>query len=54
MWDMESMMRAFTTLRDNEMGILKTSKKFSVPRAALKDYVNSRGKEAKALVAVRM
>jgi hypothetical protein len=54
MWDMDSMVRAVTTLRDNEMDILKTSKKFSVSRATLKDYVNSRDKEAKALVAVRM
>jgi hypothetical protein len=49
---MESMVRAVNAVRDSEMGILKTSKKFSVPRATLEDYVNSRGKEAKALVAV--
>lgn len=37
------MVRAVNTVRDSEMGILKTSKKFGVPRAILEDYMNSRG-----------
>jgi hypothetical protein len=36
------------------MGVLEASKIFDVRRATLKGYVNSRGKKAEALVAMRM
>jgi hypothetical protein len=53
-WDKESMVRAVKAVRDKEMGLLKASKMFNVPRATLKDYVNSRGKEVEHLVTMRM
>jgi hypothetical protein len=36
------------------MGLLKASKMINVPRATLKDYVNSTGKEVEHLVTMRM
>jgi hypothetical protein len=36
------------------MGVLKASIMFSVPTATLRDYVNSIGKDADAVVIVRM
>jgi hypothetical protein len=48
------MVRAVKAVRGKEMGLLKASKMFSVPRATLEDYVNNRGKDAGALVTVRM
>jgi hypothetical protein len=53
-WDRESVVRAVKAVRGKEMGLLKASKMFSVPRATLKDYVNNRGKDAEALVTMRM
>jgi hypothetical protein len=53
-WDKESMVRAVKAVRDKEMGLLKASKMFNVPRETLKDYVKSRGKEVEHLVTMRM
>jgi hypothetical protein len=53
-WYKESMVRAVKAVRDKEMGLLKASKMFNVPRATLKDCVNSRGKEVEHLVTMRM
>jgi hypothetical protein len=53
-WDRESMVRAIKAVRGKEMGLLKASKMFSVPRATLKDYLNNRGKDAEALLTMRM
>jgi hypothetical protein len=54
MWDKESMVRAVKAVRDKEMGLLKASKMFTVPKASLKDYVNSRGEEVEHLVTMKM
>jgi transposase len=53
-WDREYMVRTVKAVRGKEMGLLKASKMFSVPRATLKNYVNNRGKDAEALVTMKM
>jgi hypothetical protein len=46
--------RAANATRGKKMGLLRSSERFGVPRANLKDYVNNRGKDAEALVTMRM
>jgi hypothetical protein len=53
-WDRESVVRAVKAIRGKEIGLLKASKMFSVPQAALEDYVNNKGKDAEAIVTMRM
>jgi hypothetical protein len=48
------MVRAVKDVRGKQMGLLKASIMFSVPQAALEDYVNNKGKDAEALVTMRM
>jgi hypothetical protein len=48
------MVKTVVATRGKKMPLLRASKMFGVPRATLKDYVNNRGKDAEALVTMRM
>lgn len=45
-WDSESMEKAIRAVRNEEMGYLKASKEFEVPRSTLKRRVKGINKEA--------
>lgn len=48
-WDPDAMMKAVEAVRKKEMGYLKASKIFRVPRSTLENYVNHKSKDAETL-----
>lgn len=53
-WSTESMKRAILTVRAKEMGLLRASKHFSVPKSTLKDKVNSAEEDVNKLVSIKL
>jgi hypothetical protein len=37
-WDKEAVLKAFEAVKNEEMGTLKASQNFNVPRSTLRDY----------------
>nr|CAH7753508.1 unnamed protein product [Callosobruchus chinensis] len=52
-WDAESMKRAVEAVRNREMGTLKASKSFNVPKSTLIDYVRSK-KSTETLINIKL
>ncbi|XP_072380823.1 uncharacterized protein [Diabrotica undecimpunctata] len=53
-WDPDRMIRAIRAVRGKEMGYLKASKLFAVPKSTLEDYVKQENKTPEQLVAVKI
>lgn len=49
-WKKEDMIRAVAVVKNHEMGFLKASKMFNVPKSTLENYVNHPTKTCEDLV----
>lgn len=53
-WDQDAMVQAVAAVKENNMGFLKASKVYKVPRSTLENYVNHKSKDIESLISTRL